>query len=711
MQYQPLDTSKHEIRLLYFVPQERTSFLYRASGRFRIPRKLRPQSMIRLEMRTVSLMDFTSKSLEYMALKGITLFAGSDYSAQLLPESLGPPPSFKTDNDKLMFWKKMINQENIWYKDKGFGRWSWGDYITLSYYWGSSQVRKEVELNGHAVEVTENLWEFLHQASQIGLHKERRIGLWIDALCINQKDKDERNKQVKRMKDIYLQALSCVSWLGKGSEGCSRALEVLSDLSLYNLRTREERFNLMKANRPNKGSFSIGFWRDLLELVSRPYWTRLWIIQEIALSHNNVSICCGDQKLLWPSFYDAITTIFSDIEWIIENASQKYDALGIVDHNIGQLYNSMNRITHLSRLAFQNLEDTRNGRTRERVIFRSPDLSHLLWIAIQSEQKLQEDKVYGILGLVDQGIADLVSPNYDLAITEVFTNFAKAVITSTGKLNLLVMSRVGGKVRLGLPTWVPDWTITPVVTSEMTTEVAFDACRGKKMQVSFSENRLVCQGFIIDEVDGLGYSGPKQEDGTNPYPVSTRYSENPYETKGLQRDAFWRTLVTGRNGRGRLAPESYASLLDVPWNNFDSMRANKTYIHVFHEFRKMNNSFRFGGQDFESYFPQHADNSIYEAQTENWFQDGDPIARVVDVLWGRRLMTTNEGHLGLASRATQQGDLVCILFGCDVPAILRLDESGTYSWIGEAYMHGIMEGQAMDWLDAERYVEKEFVIV
>lgn len=88
--------------------------------------------MIRLEMRTVSLMDFTSKSREYMALKGITLFAGSDYSAQLLPESLGPPPIFRSDNDKLLFWKRMAKQQDTWDKDKGFGRWSWGDYTTLS---------------------------------------------------------------------------------------------------------------------------------------------------------------------------------------------------------------------------------------------------------------------------------------------------------------------------------------------------------------------------------------------------------------------------------------------------------------------------------------------------------------------------------------------------------------------------------------------------
>ena len=711
MQYQPLDTSKHEFRLLYFVPQESTSFLYRTCGRLRIPRKSKPQSLIRLEMRTVSLMDFTNKSRKYMALKGITLFAGSDYSAQLLPESLGPPPNFKTDNDKSLYWKKVMNQEHKRSMDKSFGRWSWGDYITLSYCWGSSQGQKEVEINGHVVKIGKNLWDFLHQASQVGLHEKWRIGLWIDALCINQKDVDERNKQVKRMKDIFLQAQGCVSWLGKGSENSDEVLEILFDLSLYNLRTREERLDLMKASRSNKEFFSIGFWRDLLELVSRPYWTRLWIIQEIAVSHNNVFIRCGDRQLLWPFFCDAIMTLFSDIEWIIENASQKYDALGIVDHNIGQLYNGMNRITHLSRLAFQNLEDTRNGHTRERIIFRDPDLYHLLWIAIQSEQTDPKDKVYGILGLVDQGIANLVSPNYALTITEIFTDFAKAVIMSTGKLNLLTMSRVGGKARLCLPTWVPDWTVTPIVTSEMTNGVAFDACRGKEMQVSFSGDRLVCQGFIIDEVDGLGYSGPKQEDGTNPYSVSARYSKNPYETKGLQRDAFCRTLVTGRNRIGRPAPESYASLLDVPWNGSDSTRANKTYIHVFHEFRKKNKSFRFGGQDFESYFPQQADNSIHEAPTENWHQDGDPVARAVDVLWGRRLMTTNKGYLGLASRATQQGDLICILLGCDVPAILRLDGAGSYSWIGEAYVQGIMEGQAADWLDAERCAPKEIFIV
>lgn len=112
-----------------------------------------------------------------------------------------------------------------------------------------------------------------------------------------------------------------------------------------------------------------------------------------------------------------------------------------------------------------------------------------------------------------------------------------------------------------------------------------------------------------------------------------------------------------------------------------------------------------------SYFPQGKDLPS-ESQPFNWYENGDPIARVVNFIRGRRLMTTMKGYIGLSNSNAQQGDVICILFGCHVPVILRPEEGGsTYSWIGESYVHGIMDGQAMDWLEENPDALKDIVIV
>lgn len=78
---------------------------------------------------------------------------------------------------------------------------------------------------------------------------------------------------------------------------------------------------------------------------------------------------------------------------------------------------------------------------------------------------------------------------------------------------------------------------------------------------------------------------------------------------------------------------------------------------------------------------------------------------------GRRLMVTAKGYFGLASCLAQQGDHICILYGCSRPVILRPNaDSATYTFIGDSYVHGVMEGEAMKWREEGRYRLGDFTI-
>jgi hypothetical protein len=75
----------------------------------------------------------------------------------------------------------------------------------------------------------------------------------------------------------------------------------------------------------------------------------------------------------------------------------------------------------------------------------------------------------------------------------------------------------------------------------------------------------------------------------------------------------------------------------------------------------------------------------------------------------RRLLVTNDGYIGLGPMKARQGDHVCILYGCSVPVILR-EINGGFSLIGEAYVHGCMDGEALALVNEGKLSEKEWIL-
>jgi hypothetical protein len=65
----------------------------------------------------------------------------------------------------------------------------------------------------------------------------------------------------------------------------------------------------------------------------------------------------------------------------------------------------------------------------------------------------------------------------------------------------------------------------------------------------------------------------------------------------------------------------------------------------------------------------------------------------------RTLLISKESYIGLGPETMRQGDLICLLLGCRVPVILRRQSDGCCVLVGECYVHGIMDGEAMlgDW--------------
>lgn len=196
-------------------------------------------------------------------------------------------------------------------------------HACLSHCWGEQVATRRISVNGYHVRVRQNLYDFLHIARR--LHYQSQI--WIDAICINQDDAVEKSVQVELMSDIYTFASETFVWLGV-SLSC---LETIHNLAItlelpeckmrnyqgYSPRPAEGKASSLNWNceciirkiRENRylsknARLSLWGWASKLpavestlqlcysaisafqEVITAPYWARVWILQEITLSTN-----------------------------------------------------------------------------------------------------------------------------------------------------------------------------------------------------------------------------------------------------------------------------------------------------------------------------------------------------------------------------------------------------------------------------------------
>ncbi|KAH8589510.1 hypothetical protein B0O99DRAFT_553461 [Bisporella sp. PMI_857] len=151
----------------------------------------------------------------------------------------------------------------------------------LSYAWGHLPATSTIFVNDAIFEVRKNLFDAL-------VHMRQPYSptiLWIDAICINQSDINERNHQVQQMADLFSLARRVLVWLGLETENTQEAFSFLSNSYLHSPSNRRE---VMDDPR----------WAALKELCEMEYWNRVWIVQEICLA-SRVVICCGRQQIPW----------------------------------------------------------------------------------------------------------------------------------------------------------------------------------------------------------------------------------------------------------------------------------------------------------------------------------------------------------------------------------------------------------------------------
>ncbi|TVY83117.1 Heterokaryon incompatibility protein 6 OR allele, partial [Lachnellula suecica] len=581
-------------------------------------------------------------------------------------------------------------------------------YTALSYTWASPPTLPAtasasspdptfhtMSLNEQPFSVAQNLFDALN------VLRSRNISVvWIDAICINQDDLEERGKQVLEMRRIYSIADTVFVWLGSEVPSTSTACEFID--YLFAMSQLPDKAQQVQAAQEHDVRFrSFENWAAFNEFLKRYYWSRAWIVQEIAMARK-LLLVCGPHEVSWIKLV-AVVQFLSDT-WAYWNLTETSS----VDTP------AFNRIKGLD--YFQSAE-TRKPR-------------HLLQVLVISRRTIStdpRDALYSKLGLAYDGSTLVREPSYTLETAQVFKRLVKDYVSETSSLDIICLAENLRKQSvLSLPSWTPDWTISagtmPIKASVHQPEAAwldFHASGLLQANVRFSENMdgLHCDGFQIDSVDGLGGSCPRHLYANNladglvqPISQKTAYGTTQEMLRALCQTLSLAIYWDGAERKHKRLPLDAENLLCKHGSEWDlGVDVSKGAFQTWYD---TDRKLLFGEYTIQEHVARGYGAGAGRPDSPiSWTQfEGMRGA----VMYHRRLMITSQGYIGLVPAATKRGDCVCVLLGCSNPVILRKLESGreeSYELIGECYIHGMMDGEAVENLIREGLIQQKFTLV
>jgi hypothetical protein len=602
----------------------------------------------------------------------------------------------------------------------------------------------QIIVDGSPIMVGENLEKALRTVREIP-EVQNGSRIWVDAICINQNDISEKNIEVKRMGEIYRKASRVISWLGEEVDQSTETMEFMSTVgrvfshSASNSISRSflERFHIDAA---------IGITR----LLSRPYWSRIWITQEICLGGDRAIAICGPRRYRMSELLRCGPILGSKIvqrgkflnEDLLLDPGSETDAQYLT---MGDLHAAVKK---LMALYHANIE----CRDEERPV----PLSNALWFRIPGGSRASDprDLVYGMINLLPSNLKDLIKVDYsqEIRFVDVMVEFAMAHITSTNNL-CLILHQLSAPI-FGLnewPTWVPNLAL-PYSSAHFQWHYSSDACACPAMQhpAAFRKDDskgkylLICKGFcldtinqstrIIDEVKidrttnqvlqlenlsktdhSMGLQSYLSERRHTKFILESRYvpdsteapiitdlplasSEHKYvDLAGLKvalMECFHRLNVSFSSEDD--------TIFDIPFD-LDILNRESEILRIqelsasfidspsmstLHEMRKLFADFSLWGLSFKGLFPTNL-----RDVNLNSFPIPQIHERTTDLA---RLFTTCGGYVGTCICHTRPGDEIFLLHGCPMPVILRPSTSyeGAYELKGGVHMPGVMKGEA-----------------
>ena len=322
-------------------------------------------------------------------------------------------------------------------------------YEALSYVWGDPSITGQIQCNGAACSVTANSAIALRY---LRLRDRERI-IWVDAICINQKDDSEKTHQVGQMRGVYTGAEQVVVWLGEEHEPQTQQILPISLACCRSFKVRQR--NSMSAAGEQEVSKSC---YDLF--VSRPWWTRTWILQEV-IHDRPVIACVGFLDFDFDDLCKMYSWYFLSKHFAQQpdrhHVTKPQPELLLPSHPHAK-YSSLFAAAAATKRGGSMIKFARNGRKQG-----LPEEPSLLWLLQSTRaQKCSDprDKIFAVLGMTSPLLAPLI--NYAASKREIYISVMMLFLQYKVFSSFLLVESPDRPISAitpdVLPSWVPDWT-------------------------------------------------------------------------------------------------------------------------------------------------------------------------------------------------------------------------------------------------------------
>ncbi|KAG8165466.1 hypothetical protein KVR01_004018 [Diaporthe batatas] len=545
-------------------------------------------------------------------------------------------------------------------------------YEALSYVWGDGEDPLEITLDGETFPVKINLFAALRLRDR----HEIKV-LWVDALCINQEDDAEKSYQVRLMTEIFRNSRRCFAWLGEfeedvvlkqgvtldayrgegvtmDKENARLALDLVTKLSEL---STDGHFTADEACVPAGWvSVSPREVTALNKLMSLKFFDRIWTVQEFILP-SHVGMVLGTIRC-----EEALERLVSMDERDLWKHDPVYG---------GCCKAAIEKVPDLPALILDLYENTvtlRHMRKRQLTVHQA--LEHFRTRNVKDPR----DKIFGLLGLTDPSTRQLI--DYKLSKKRVYIGSVRYGLRTTNSLRPL-MRLPESNHDTALPSWVPSHEV--------------DAPDTHTRNMMKMEAKYLYQGPLLFSTGTqrdmeLGSAGAEDELrlGGRRFDTVRRVFEKPPQS-------LWQSQG-GSVLRRRLREEWLDLLASDPRLDFGSYPSGGSYTTAL--YRTFTS---------DTLVPMDRKITRITADDEEIVTGGlseQGYAAHSGLLPTKTFFVTERGYIGIGPDTTEAGDAVYVLFGGHLPFLLRdipegLEGRGSHTYVGHAYVHGIMDGEVL----------------
>lgn len=571
-------------------------------------------------------------------------------------------------------------------------------YEAISYAWGSRSDNAVVIVSEGEVDYSVEVPQSVHGALKQLRNEFTARAIWADAICMNQGDDEEKNHQVRLMRRIYQGATRVVIWLGddyKQNHVTSHLFNLISQMYHRDFKSVPPLEDLQT-------------WREFERLFRNPWFCRVWCLQEAALA-TSAQVMLGKHSAPWEYIGFAATWFRCLPLQLLHDGSA---LVGV--YNACLIY----ALSHV------------NERHQQHVSF-----LQLLALTRPFVATDVRDKIYGILGIPtkdsdpDAGVPFL-EPDYTKTLPEVYIDCALAIIRRTQSLRILSYVQherlhkgmaetsshnAADQALAKVPSWVPCWhqyfsrTLAPTESEKKTFKASASLNVDSVANTDVRGFKLITHGARISHIrtvscllfnknSSSGYDSTYTAEKVCLEVLEPLKASTASPTELLH--TFSTVLTAGKDWYGCVIEDIEQHVADFIALMYNPSVLSDDPEADLHRTRRQRHRV-VSGNESPLPRPYMLEEFLFRPRTDLALP---PITKVGQAhrfqaamrnacTW-RRVLVTEDGHVGLGPQVARPGDVVCILKHAIVPFLLRPEAgTGSFKLVGEAYIQGVMFGE------------------